>query len=859
LGLGPAGAVGKARKLTEAARAEPDSARALNQCDRAIAMLRNVAGLETARRPALGAALLCRGKLLEASAGAAAADAYLEARRLLPALPQPALAFLAAAMANRGGESEEAFAICLEFLRGRAETRQFSGAEAISGYVERQCAVEEQTAAEEAEKRLTRCRRVMEADPAIAWAHYYAGMAHVARRRFADAQPLFARARKLGCQRPDLDFYHALSVGMAHIERRNWKQGLPPLRHACQSQPNRADAWFALGRCLVESLEGGQPAAARAAEIREAVSAMEEAYRQLSRFAEVASYLGRARMLAGDAAGAAGPFQLAVEREPKRVAYLLQLGLCQRALGRNGDARASARAAIALDERCAAAHGLAAEACLAMGEHNPALAEFDAVLRLSPADAAARAGRGAALHALGRYADAIQELASLDPLPGPAARALARSYAYLREFAAAVEVLKAEAAKPEADAWIFFHLALAYGNLGCLPEALANFNQAIRMDNGQPAYFVNRGHAFLKSDRAGDARADYERALAMMPAPDAHLLYCLGVACRTLGDASAAFDHFSKAVGLLPTHGPATLALAALCENRGDLERARELYGKAAGLTHLHLYVQRRFAQRRQAIVCCRLQRFDEAVACWDREEEEAEDIVDNRDSAEILADYDEFLQYRGLADACRSNYAAALNSWEALRKRHPEDQRLGLNVNRLHYLLGKQRFEEGRLADAIAEWTAYLEPRPEDEELQSELRGLRLQLALEQLGRDSGAVSAVREAAALDAANPVFRFHALLCDLLEGRWDDAALGFERLAPELDGKLRALAAYYAGLARLAQNRTGEAASVLNEARNAADRHGLDLDTAFPLAAVHALAGEWAPAAGWLTGVGMETA
>jgi len=77
---------------------------------------------------------------------------------------------------------------------------------------------------------------------------------------------------------------------------------------------------------------------------------------------------------------------------------------------------------------------------------------------------------------------------------------------------------------------------------------------------------------------------------------------------------------------------------------------------------------------------------------------------------------------YQGLLAARQEDYAGTRNFWSALAQRRPEDARLALNLNRLHYLLGKQYVEQARYADAISEWNLTLEMRPEDEALQQDI-----------------------------------------------------------------------------------------------------------------------------------------
>lgn len=60
-----------------------------------------------------------------------------------------------------------------------------------------------------------------------------------------------------------------------------------------------------------------------------------------------------------------------------------------------------------------------------------------------------------------------------------------------------------------------YDIALAYGELGQLEQALTEINRAIALDAGQGPYYYGRAWILLKSDRSAEAMDDFQKAADM--------------------------------------------------------------------------------------------------------------------------------------------------------------------------------------------------------------------------------------------------------------------------------------------------------------------------------------------------------
>ncbi|MEQ1574803.1 MAG: tetratricopeptide repeat protein, partial [Vicinamibacterales bacterium] len=166
---------------------------------------------------------------------------------------------------------------------------------------------------------------------------------------------------------------------------------------------------------------------------------------------------------------------------------------------------------------------------LARRDYSRAVAAFDRVLARAPMYGPALVGRGQALLTLNRETDALQMFeAALSGDPS------------LTDLRSRVEVLRFRTVQQ----------------------------------------VIETARAAAKAGRPDEARAAYQRALAV--SPESGFLYReLGIVERRQGDAAAAIEHFRRAFALDPSDVAALVQLAELLEERRDFAGAEASYRKA--------------------------------------------------------------------------------------------------------------------------------------------------------------------------------------------------------------------------------------------------------------------------------------
>ena len=832
LGLGAGGRVAKAQGLIARAQAEsaanPSNAVALYTS--AIDLLNSTQGLDPERRSLLGPAELGRGRLRETGGDTqGAVDSYLRARQLLPSLPLPALNYTAAALAKRGDASERAMALYLEMLRALKGKGRPSGVVVVYEFLERRSTIQE-GAADRNDAEVALCRRLSAADLDLEWPHFYLGMDSLNRGQFVDAIRSFERCKAVRSTRRELPYYLAFSRGMERTNAREWEQAAAYFRDACGTASQKPDAKFWLGKSLVEWCERLTPGTERARYTVEAIGVLETATRYERRHREDGFYVGRAYILAERFSEAERWLVNAAESDPKNAACLLQLGLCRQKLGKPDKAADAARAALALVPKMLPAHRLLAAVSFAGEDYEGAQRHFQVVVTADPADHTSREQWGVALYSLRRWKEAIEVLRQLGSPSDSAAFVLARCHSQTDQFQEAARLLGLAAQKPSAEPNVFYYLGLAQAHLGQFQDAIRALDRALEAAPEQASWRLQRGHVHVKLGDSSKARADYEKAATLQP-DNSEALYCLGRSYLAAGEDEPARTHLSHLVKLAPKHFGGVLALGSIYERTGALDSAIVQYSTAAALDPKN-------ASARRCLGLVRLRGGDKEGA-W----------KDLQQAGALGDDSDEFPYYCGLAAIGVGQFTVTWNSWGKLRERHPEDQRLELNVSRLRYLMGQEHAKAGRFAEASAEWGRYLEGRPEDEDLKRELAKLYLRLAIKELPRDLAVGrDALQKAAALDADSPVYRYYFALSILQEGKWDSFIAAVDGLLPQLDPSVQLHAKYHLAIAYLAKGEFDKADGLLKEVEAGGKGATIRVDTSLPTALLLAGASRWAEAA-----------
>lgn len=97
---------------------------------------------------------------------------------------------------------------------------------------------------------------------------------------------------------------------------------------------------------------------------------------------------------------------------------------------------------------------------------------------------------------------------------------------------------------------------------GEVPAALDDYNAALERDPSLTNAHINHGSALLRAGRFAEARADFDRAIAMGTDQPTLAYFNRGLANEKLGALTAAYRDYKKAQSLSPDFAPASAELA---------------------------------------------------------------------------------------------------------------------------------------------------------------------------------------------------------------------------------------------------------------------------------------------------------
>lgn len=201
-----------------------------------------------------------------------------------------------------------------------------------------------------------------------------------------------------------------------------------------------------------------------------------------------------------------------------------------------------------------------------LGDAQGAAADFSEVIKRDPQDGEAYFNRGVARVQLSDLQGAVEDYTQalqLDPRHGKAYyhRGLARQalgdpQGAVEDFSQALSLRSAEATElPEAEAAaqadLYLQRAMAYLSSNTLEPALADCEQALRLDPNLSRAYLCRGLARQGLGDPGGALADFNRALELDPQM-AKAYLNRGIAHLDLGNIEAALSDLSQAIALDP-------------------------------------------------------------------------------------------------------------------------------------------------------------------------------------------------------------------------------------------------------------------------------------------------------------------
>jgi tetratricopeptide (TPR) repeat protein len=178
-----------------------------------------------------------------------------------------------------------------------------------------------------------------------------------------------------------------------------------------------------------------------------------------------------------------------------------------------------------------------------------------------------------------------------------------------RDAAGALAELEEAARLDPGDVDIIFDRGLALQELGRRAEALRAFDEALTQAPERPQYYLKRGETRHSLGQAEGAIADYTRCLALDP-QQSTAFFLRGNSRRELGDKEAALADYTQAIALEPTLANAYTNRATIHAEQGRLNDAIQDCTQAIALRPGILG-----AYRNRAIFYYRSQRYELAWA----------------------------------------------------------------------------------------------------------------------------------------------------------------------------------------------------------------------------------------------------
>jgi tetratricopeptide (TPR) repeat protein len=204
-------------------------------------------------------------------------------------------------------------------------------------------------------------------------------------------------------------------------------------------------------------------------------------------------------------------------------------------------------------------------------------------------------------------------------------------------------------------AWAYGNRGNAYNDLGQYARAIKDYDQAIRLDPGDPRTYTYRGSAY---DRLGQhARAIEDHDVAIRLDPGHAVAYNnRGIAYAALDQQARAIEDYDQAIRLDPGYALAYTNRGIAYGALGQNARAIENYDQAIRLGDADAYINRGNAY-------CQLGDIEAALADWDR-------VIAIGGEARVRQ-AQEFLVGRGLdtgpiEGAVGAGMRAALRAWAA-------------------------------------------------------------------------------------------------------------------------------------------------------------------------------------------------
>jgi tetratricopeptide (TPR) repeat protein len=649
--------------------------------------------------------------------------------------------------------------------------------------------------------------RIAQADPDREWAHFLLAMAAIQRSELDRAVAALRRVGDLAPDRADAAF----ALGQIELRRGNSSEAYAAFRRSLRSNPSQPEALELVGEILIEQarLTPGKATAA----LDEAVAAFEKATALAPRVSRYWSNLAQAYRISGRRSDAREPLVRAVRLEPANVAYHEAYIALLEDLDDRPALITELRALIAVDRKQVAAHERLGQLLLEDQQWLEAAVSFQAALTMDQTRLAARRGLGQAHYALGRYSEAVAELADIPDQTRESLYTFGRALGHTGQFEQARDMYHTWLDRFGPEQAALFYLGCSLAQLGDWPLALVAWVQAKdaapRLVHlyGQPEpapvdLLLFRAVALGKLGRFSEALASLAEAERIAPA-DWRIPDQRGAIAFDQDDLSTAQQCFVLALQKNANDFRARFGLGAVAERKGNLADAVSDYRTAVQLAPAW-----ETGRLRLGIVLARSGNDQEALSYLDHAEISAE------------ANF-----WRGEALYRLGQYAEAITIWNkvlnakgAEAPTHAALNAVQVNIAIADDQMARLRFAAADYAEATAHWEQSRRILPEVPGYAQAIAEAKFRTAISALF-GSSAEPARRQArqllADLEGANRADRRSALYLGIDALFANDPVRSISLLEPLVDDRVYGeAAAYYLAFAYLTNKQLTEASAIL---------------------------------------------
>ncbi len=413
--------------------------------------------------------------------------------------------------------------------------------------------------------------------------------------------------------------------------------------------------------------------------------------------ADALHFLGVLRHQQGDHAAAVDLIGQAVDLEPARGTFHLNLGSALRAAGRVADAAGAFERSIEIDGEVPVAHSNLGAALLELDRTEEAVAACERAVALDPGLADAHFNLGNALGAKDDLAAAVTAYRNAMGADPGRIEVLGRLGAALRDLGRideAVETL-ADAVRLHPD------LAASHNNLGNalrekgdVPAAVDCYRKALALDDRSLTVLVNLAGCLRELDQYQEALSVCDRILALDP-ENVEALNTRGVVLYARGQSAEAAEVLERAVRADPGLPNPLANLGAVQEDLGNYGAAEDIYRRILSDHPEHVAAHANLARvmREDGREAEAREAYDQAIASAGDERHGLE--IQRALSLPVILDS---------ADHIERARAGLKDGLEALKSRHLEITDPCREVNLTSFYLVYQGRNDKDFQEAIAE-----------------------------------------------------------------------------------------------------------------------------------------------------------